>query len=109
MDNHVRHQNGRIWFIWRKDEWEVKTISRSDQSIHCELYHLNGEKAFNLTLIYAHNKLIHRSLLWYDIESITKNVKGPWMLIGDFNNVLIGLDRVEESMCTLLNTQTWLI
>src|SRR4051812_6361294 len=86
-DNYEHHQNGRIWFMWRKDRWGVHKLDSSDQFLHCEVYHLNGEKAYSLTIVYAQNQLIKRLSLWKDIEGIANNVRGPWMIIGDFNNV----------------------
>src|SRR4051812_34924499 len=80
--------------MWRKDRWEVHTLASSDQFLYCELYHLNGEKAFSLTILYAQNQLIKRLSLWKDIEDLANNIRGPWMIIGDFNNVLTAADRI---------------
>lgn len=56
MDNYEHHHNG-IWLIWRKDKWNVKSISTSYQFIHCEISHLDGGKSHSLIVVYAHYQL----------------------------------------------------
>jgi len=38
--------------------------------------------------------------LWTDIECIHGNQHGPWVLLGDFNNVLKAKDRVGGNLVT---------
>ena len=45
-------------------------------------------------LIYAFNQLDRRKELWNKIEDIGRNLNGPWIVIGDFNNVLAYQDRI---------------
>jgi hypothetical protein len=46
-----------------------------------------------MSVIYAQNQLVNRKRLWLDIKNCARSVQGPWMVIGDFNNVLTVADR----------------
>lgn len=50
-----------------------------------------------LTVVYAHNQLDKRRTLWRDIANLAPVSQGPWMIIGDFNNVLTVDDRIGGS------------
>lgn len=73
----------------------MKIIDSFDQFIHCEVYHLDGEKSHNLTVIYTHNQLSQRRKLLVDIKNYAKSIQGTWMVIGDFNNVLNVAERID--------------
>ncbi|XP_058759242.1 uncharacterized protein LOC131632512 [Vicia villosa] len=45
-------------------------------------------------VVYAHNQITKRKILWEDIEEYSRSIKGPWLIIGDFNNVLKINDRI---------------
>lgn len=88
LDNYDKHENGRIWIMWDDQTVDIKLVSMSDQYIHCEIYELDREHIQWTTCIYAHNTFEQRRTLWKNIEQITLQQTGPWMVIGDFNNVL---------------------
>ncbi|XP_058726199.1 uncharacterized protein LOC131597524 [Vicia villosa] len=52
----------------------------------------DGAFMYWLTAIYGLNKLEQRKVLWKDLDSL--NIQGPWILAGDFNNVLCSQDRI---------------
>ncbi|KAL5172015.1 hypothetical protein HKD37_16G044853 [Glycine soja] len=60
----------------------------------------NIRNKLRLQAIYALNKLDQRRTLWTDIECIHGNQHGPWVLLGDFNNVLKAKDRVGGNLVT---------
>lgn len=72
----------------------LEFIYSNDQIIHCEVYNNKGDIAFYLSAIYAHNNISKRKDLWENIEDHNKHVKGPWLIIGDYNNVLKIADRI---------------
>lgn len=45
-------------------------------------------------MIYARNRIVNRRKLWKDIKQMEKSVQGPWMIMGDFNNVLYVNERI---------------
>ncbi|XP_058784780.1 uncharacterized protein LOC131659636 [Vicia villosa] len=94
LDNYKDHDNGRIWVLWNPQLWDIRSISSTDQVIHSEVYHQDGNFSHYLSAIYAHNQLSKRRELWDNIKDVSKGMKGPWIIIGDFNNVLKVHDRV---------------
>lgn len=64
--------------------------------IHCGVYDVNGKFKNWLTAIYAMNPLEKRRGLWKEIKKIHHQQRGPWCLMGNFNNVLRANDRVGE-------------
>lgn len=85
-DNYNCHPNGRLWIIWNREYQDITLTHKSRQHIHCVM---NREQVnLNLTLIYRHNLLEKRKKLWKGIYSLAPQINGPWMLIGDYNNVL---------------------
>ncbi|CAK8566523.1 unnamed protein product [Lathyrus sativus] len=47
-----------------------------------------------MTIVYAHNQLNKRRELWDHIQGLTITIKDPWVVIGEYNNVLTVDDRV---------------
>lgn len=81
--------------MWKPTSLDLKNLHFTDQVIHCEVYNHKGEFAYYLSTIYTHNQITKRKVLWYAIEEHSKNIKGPWIIIGDFNNVLKINDRIR--------------
>lgn len=100
LDNYSSHSNGRIWLNWDTNKVTIKYIRETSQLLHCGVYDLTGNFLYWITAIYALNKLDQRRTLWTDIECIHGNQHGPWVLLGDFNNVLKAKDRVGGNLVT---------
>lgn len=100
MDNYERHENGRIWCDWDPNKIDVKCIKITSQLVHCGMFDFVGNFMYWLTAIYAHNELEKRKTLWNDIEAIHRQQQGPWILLGDFNNVLQANDRIGGKIVT---------
>ncbi|XP_058756104.1 uncharacterized protein LOC131629335 [Vicia villosa] len=99
-DNYSNDSNGRIWVIWNDGLVDFRVINSSSQHIHCGIYDTHGSFRFWLTAIYAHNQLELRRRLWNNIERIHSSQKGPWCVIGDYNNVLTVQDRIGGNLVT---------
>ncbi|KAI5413590.1 hypothetical protein KIW84_057961, partial [Lathyrus oleraceus] len=74
--------------------WTIKHLRASDQYIHNEVYQINGEFSHFLTVVYAQNQLGNKRNLWNDLSNIGSTITKPWIINGDFNNVLKINDRV---------------
>lgn len=46
------------------------------------------------------NQLDQRKILWRDIDRLHQNQQGPWILMGDFNDVLRVMDRLGGRIVT---------
>lgn len=69
-----------------------------EQFIHCEVNTRNDKKSYYYIVIYAQNKLFSWRKLWIYINQLDNYIQGPWMIIGDFNNVLNVKDRIDGNL-----------
>lgn len=53
------------------------------------------------TAIYALNQLDSRKGLWAGIVELSRTTLCPWILVGDYNNVLKAQDRIGGSLVHL--------
>lgn len=94
IDNYKDHTNGRVWIMWNPQIWDVKVDSSTYQVIHSSFYDKEGKFSHYLSAIYPHNLLTKRKELWEEIMGKKGKFRGPWIIIGDFNNVPKIHDRV---------------
>ncbi|XP_074318694.1 uncharacterized protein LOC141655516 [Silene latifolia] len=66
----------------------------SAQSIHMEVKDLSTGFQFKCTMVYAFNDLNERKALWSKLCAYNKEIKGPWVICGDFNTVLVPSERL---------------
>ncbi|XP_050915875.1 uncharacterized protein LOC127130968 [Lathyrus oleraceus] len=93
-DNYDKHYNGRIWLLWNKAEVIIRMIQVHEQFLHFEVYGIDNSFRYVATMIYAFNQVEHRKTLWSKLESLGSSMDRPWVVIGDFNNVLKEEDRI---------------
>ncbi|XP_062088346.1 uncharacterized protein LOC133794920 [Humulus lupulus] len=49
---------------------------------------------FSITIVYGFNEDNKRKQLWEDLKEVSAQVQGPWLLVGDFNDILFSKERV---------------
>ncbi|XP_074298355.1 uncharacterized protein LOC141629215 [Silene latifolia] len=49
-------------------------------------------------MVYGFNRLAERATLWQSIKSMKNVVRGPWVVMGDFNNVLAMNERIGSEV-----------
>ncbi|XP_019258688.1 PREDICTED: uncharacterized protein LOC109236903 [Nicotiana attenuata] len=96
--NLAQHPKGKIWLLWKPLIFEVDILKTTDQLIHSTIKHRGTREKINVTMIYAYNDIALRRNLWKDIEEIYKYNKGPWAVMGDFNNVLNTDERIGSKV-----------
>lgn len=64
------------------------------QYIHVEVYQLDNAMQYAATILYAFNQLEQRKLLWKEIEKLSNVDNVPWIIMGDFKNVLTCRDHI---------------
>lgn len=50
----------------------------------------------DVTIMYARDKLSKREIMWQKLQNMSASVHGPWILSGDFNNVLSVNERIGQ-------------
>lgn len=91
LDNSSQHSKGRIWLLWRKDEFQVQLVAMEKHFLHARVEVKATLQIFYLTVIYASNELNERLVFLDSLRALT--VANAWMVGGDFNNVLRPTER----------------
>ncbi|XP_061346807.1 uncharacterized protein LOC133292422 [Gastrolobium bilobum] len=77
---------GGIWLLWKKELCSISLVEKTNQFIHVNCY-LSTGPSFLLNVVYACLKEEGREALWLDLIRIGGSVMGPWMMMGDFNEI----------------------
>ncbi|XP_074313799.1 uncharacterized protein LOC141648993 [Silene latifolia] len=91
------HDWGRIWLIWDSGNYTVDIINIEAQVIHAKISCINGQSWW-MSVIYGFNKVQERVPLWDSLRNMRQVVNGPWLVMGDFNNVLAMCERVGSEV-----------
>ncbi|KAL9241284.1 hypothetical protein vseg_015413 [Gypsophila vaccaria] len=87
------HKGGRIWLLWKPHKLVVHVLHVASQCIVAEVLDRVSQCKFLISMVYAFNALADRVSLWEDLSSF-KGYTGPWLVCGDFNNVLFLTERL---------------
>ncbi|XP_074315244.1 uncharacterized protein LOC141651429 [Silene latifolia] len=96
VTNTSEHPGGRIWVLWKGNSVVVDVLEMSEQYIHTRVRMVHNGTVFLATFIYAFNKIEHRVPLWTALDRLSGN--GPWIVLGDFNNVLYANERLGKAV-----------
>ncbi|XP_074318659.1 uncharacterized protein LOC141655479 [Silene latifolia] len=88
------HKGGRVWVIWQPSMFTIHFLDYTAQSIHMEVKDLRTGSIFHCTMVYAFNNVCERKAVWSQLCAYNKDIKGPWVICGDFNTVLVPLERL---------------
>ncbi|KAI9071833.1 hypothetical protein K1719_046207 [Acacia pycnantha] len=98
-------RSGGLALMWKSSCISVKILESSRQFIHfiCDLREL---APFLVTMVYAvpHSNL--RQILWADLKQISAASSLPWIVCGDFNDILLSSERYGGANC-LPNRLRW--
>lgn len=95
---HVVHNfdlspKGRIFVIWNPAAVELSVLELNVQHVHARITCRKKGTVFCASFIYGLNKLVDRRSLWSNLISFGDNIGSPWILLGDFNNVLSPVEK----------------
>ncbi|XP_074301562.1 uncharacterized protein LOC141632962 [Silene latifolia] len=100
LTEHGLHKGGRIWLIWDPNAFEVEVYDVTVQSIHTKVLDKARRKLFWFTVVFGLNKQAERIPLWDSLRHYCKNVRGPWLVGGDFNAIMASNERIGEAIIT---------
>ena len=87
-DNFWHHLNARILIIWKNDRVDLQILECLEQVIHCIVTCKVTNSKFCISFVYACNTMVGRRPLWENLGRFNVSLNDPWLLLGDFNNVL---------------------
>ncbi|KAI9118206.1 hypothetical protein K1719_010538 [Acacia pycnantha] len=89
-------RSGGLVAVWRSGQGSVSLIRSDRQFLHLHVS-LKGRNPFLLTAIYAVPSPSCKLLLWQELLSLSSSVSAPWVVLGDFNDILTAAERVGGS------------
>ena len=92
--NNIR-LTGSLWVLWDSTQVDVFVLSTTEQEVHV-LVNLNSPDSqgpWLLSTVYASPRLAERHLLWDNLSTMARLHNLPWVIAGDFNEVLTGSDK----------------
>lgn len=63
-----------------------------------EVLDLDKRVQYLATIVYALNQIDRRHALWEKIDCLGNNLSMPWIVMGDYNNVLTCQDRIGGNL-----------
>lgn len=99
-DNFDLAKGGRILVIWNPDTVDLSLVLKHPQVIHCRIHCKISSHEFCISFIYAANALIHRREVWSSLTDFGNSLDKPWIVLGDFNNVLKSGERFNGRVVT---------
>ncbi|KAI9077105.1 hypothetical protein K1719_040927 [Acacia pycnantha] len=93
---------GGIWIVWDRDDLKVEVLVKEDQFVHCKIG--SGTEVLLLTAVYANPAEQRRIGLWDALFRLAENIREPWLVAGDFNEIKSPLEqkgggRVNDLRC----------
>ncbi|XP_026378158.1 uncharacterized protein LOC113272552 [Papaver somniferum] len=99
VDNYSLDPSGRIWVGRNKEVMTVNVLHTCFQAIFLEVTTFQNQN-FIVTFFYGSNDIIQRRFLWSTIRAFDGANAKPWILLGDFNYMLEGCDRITKTDVT---------
>ena len=72
---------------------DVFVLSSTKQEIHATIKECSNNLSWLLSSIYASPRLVERRILWLNRAKVAQLHTLPWLLLGDFNEILSGEDK----------------
>ncbi|XP_073291645.1 uncharacterized protein [Primulina huaijiensis] len=91
--NFLLNNKGRIMVLWNPNKIRLDVIATTEQSMHVKIQCLLTDKVFCTSFVYGFNTIVQRRTLWDDMKTFGINCKLPWIILGDFNNVLFSNEK----------------
>ncbi|XP_075667401.1 uncharacterized protein LOC142636989 [Castanea sativa] len=83
-----------LWVLWDFDQFEIAKLASTEQEVHL-IVTSTAKPPWLLSAIYASPRYAERRLLWENLESVATLHSMPWVIAGDFNEVLMGEDKFD--------------
>ncbi|CAL8168851.1 unnamed protein product [Prunus armeniaca] len=99
--------SGGLWLLWNASKVTIDIVGTSAQSISaCVCW--PGQTPWMFTGVYAHPCIAKRQKLWDYLSFVGANHNMPWLIAGDFNEMLRFEDKLGgASLCRLRGFKTW--
>lgn len=95
---------GGIWLLWDENSISLEVASIHDQVITAIIQNQN-KAACVIYVVYASPNVMVRSFLWEFLRSLGHVFTAPWLLIGDWNQVLHPWDKMGGRLVSCMGSK----
>ena len=85
--------SGGLWLHWDGYWVSVSDLSKTEQEIHAFVTPIYSNTLWLLSAVYASPRFAKRRLFWDNLKTMSNLHSFPWVMAGDFNEVLMGEDK----------------
>ena len=85
---------GGLWLLWKKEEVEVFVLAATEQEFHATIKVCNSDFTWLISSVYVSPRLAERKILWANLSQVALLHNLPWLLLGDFNEIMCGNDKL---------------
>lgn len=84
--------SGGIWCLWDLALWKVEVLNSTNQFVHLQVT-WKRSIVWLVTIVYASASYVRRQELWDELSNLATNIVDPWVVLGDFNDILVDHER----------------
>ncbi|XP_022891840.1 uncharacterized protein LOC111406687 [Olea europaea var. sylvestris] len=88
VNNFGTHRSERILILWNPSKVFLDVMEVHPEIIHCKATCKVTSYSFLVSFVYGFHTVVNRRPLWNNIMEFNANVSSPWLILGDYNNVL---------------------
>lgn len=89
---------GGIWMLWNNSTMELELVAMDNQVVAVEVKQ-PGVPPWMMSAIYASTQRFLRELLWDYMIQMAKFMNIPWLVLGDFNQIMDPTEKKEGDRC----------
>ena len=90
--------SGGLWLLWNQSRINIKIIDSSRHFIH-GIVNDGDSDAWLFTVVYANPNAILKKQCFDEVAQLARNIAKSWMVVGDFNEILMATEKVGGSGC----------
>lgn len=87
-------QSGGMIILWNHTLVNVHGFVRRNQEISATIEAIQTHKSWLFTSVYASTNINNRNFLWDNLINMHNSTKDPWLVGGDFNDVLSSSEKL---------------
>lgn len=89
--------SGRIWLLWDSGSVTLNILTVNNQAIHASVQVNSPHPNWLFSAIYASPNFALRLNLWDHLASFASTHTLPWLVVGDFNDILSSNEKFSSS------------
>ncbi|GMY14460.1 hypothetical protein FCV25MIE_09699 [Fagus crenata] len=92
--------SGGIWLLWDSGSVTLDILQVNNQAIHAIVHVHHSNPPWLFIALYASPKFATRLSLWEHLTSFAGSHNLPWMIAGDFNEILASNEKFSTSLAS---------